>query len=111
MQNVVILKNYLLRDFATCVYLSEAHEPHIFLPLYTLHTCKQYTYSHRRKGGRGGGEVDQREGEKSNSSQSWVENTNMTKYISSPDKHLLQSPLTGQIFFMTTFCFGVYLVY
>ncbi len=30
----------------------------------------------------GGGELNQREGEKGNSSQSWLENTNMTDYIS-----------------------------
>jgi hypothetical protein len=30
-----------------------------------------------------GGELNQREGEKGNGSQSWVENTNTTDYISS----------------------------
>ncbi len=41
-----------------------------------------YLFTHRRVGGRGGGELNQREGEKGNSSQS-VENTNMTDCISS----------------------------
>jgi hypothetical protein len=48
-------------------------------PPYTLYTCIQYTYSHRE----GGGELNQREGERGNSSQSWVENINMTDCISS----------------------------
>ncbi len=50
-------------------------------PPYTLFTCIQYTYSHREDGE--GGESNQREGEKCNSSQSRVENTNMTYFISS----------------------------
>jgi hypothetical protein len=33
-------------------------------------TCIQYTYSHR-EGGRGGGRVDQREGEKSNTESTY----------------------------------------
>ncbi len=55
---------------------------------------------HTRKGG--GGELNKREGERGNSSQSWVENTNMTEwtqdcYLQSinSDKHLQQSPSTG----------------
>ncbi len=50
-------------------------------PLYTLYTCIQYTYSHREGGE--GGELNQRKGERGNSSQSWVENTNMTDSIAS----------------------------
>jgi hypothetical protein len=38
----------------------------------------QFTYSHRGEGG----ELNQREGERGNSSQGWVENTNMTDCIS-----------------------------
>jgi hypothetical protein len=64
------------------VYLSVAQNPISPSP-YTLYTCKQYTYSHRE---RGGGELNQREGERSNSSQSWVENTNMTK-VAKPIKN------------------------
>ncbi len=63
----------------------------------------QYTYSHRE--GRGGGELNQREGERGNRGehrlQSWVENANMTEctqengYLQSmkSDKHLPQNPL------------------
>jgi hypothetical protein len=62
--------------------------------------------------GRGkGGELNQREGERSNTgeyrSQSWVKNTNMTEckqeidYLLSKnyDKHLPHNPLTGQFFY------------
>ncbi len=52
-----------------------------------LHTVYGYTvyrvlctYSHRE--GREGGELSQREGERGNRSQSWVENTNMADYMS-----------------------------
>jgi hypothetical protein len=38
----------LERDFAACVYLSEAQNP---IPPYTLYTCIQYTYSDREGGG------------------------------------------------------------
>jgi hypothetical protein len=62
-----------------CLFVcgTEPHSP----PLHTVyvHTVYQFTQ------GRGeGGELNQREGERGNSSQSWVENTNMTDYISSP---------------------------
>ncbi len=42
------------------------------------------------------GELNQREGQRGNSSQSWVENTNMIDCM--PDSHLPQSPFTGQSF-------------
>jgi len=56
-----------------------------------------------------GGELNQREGERGNTgeyrSQSWVENTNITEYTQATaylqilsDKHLPQSPFTGQFF-------------
>jgi hypothetical protein len=53
-------------------------EPHTPPPIshFTLQTCIKYTYSHR-EGGRGW-EMNQREGERGNSSQSWIENTNIT---------------------------------
>jgi hypothetical protein len=54
-----------------------------YLP-YTLYTCihmTQYTYSVYTQGR--GGELHQREEERGNSSQSWVENTNMNDCISS----------------------------
>jgi hypothetical protein len=58
-------------DFAAGVYLSEAQNPmHPPYPLVLIHTGK-------------GGELNQREGERENSSQSWVENTNTTDCISS----------------------------
>jgi hypothetical protein len=47
-------------DFAAGVYLSEAQDP--IPPAYTLHMCKQYTYS-IGKGGTGGGGLNQRESE------------------------------------------------
>ncbi len=55
--------------------------PHLFYdpilhPPPPLTHFKQYTYSHRE-----GGRANQRE--EGNSSQSWVENTNMTDYLSS----------------------------
>ncbi len=72
----------LLRDFAAGVYLSVTQNP-IPPPLYTPSTCIEYTYSHR-EGERGGGRVEPgRIGERGNSSQSWVKNTNMTDCISS----------------------------
>jgi hypothetical protein len=61
------------------------------------------------------GELIQRGGAKGNSSQSWVENTNMTdctvQYLHSmnSDKYLPQSPFTGKLLEMTTFYFGVYI--
>ncbi len=55
--------------------------------------------------GRGGGGLNQREGERGNRSKSWVENTNMTdctqeidylQYTNlNSDKHLPQSPFPG----------------
>jgi hypothetical protein len=49
MENVVIQKIDLERDFAAGVYLSEAQNP-IHPPPYTLYRCIQYTYSHREGG-------------------------------------------------------------
>jgi hypothetical protein len=69
----------LYRDFAAGVYLSEAQNPMPSPHNYTLYTCMIYhTYSHEGGGGR---ELNQREGESGNSSQSWVENTNITDCI------------------------------
>jgi hypothetical protein len=62
----------LQRDLAAGVYLPEAPSPPVtpYPPLtYCTFTCIQYTCSHRE--GRGGGE-------RGNSSQSWVANSNMT---------------------------------
>ncbi len=75
------MHNNLYRDFAAGVYLSEAQISIPHNPPYTLYSCIQYTYSHR-EGGKGG-EFNQREGERDNSSQNWVENTNMIDCISS----------------------------
>ncbi len=106
MQNVVTLKIYLYRDFATSVYLSEAQNP-IPLPPYTLYTCIHSILIDTGKGGEGW-ELNQREGERGNReeyrSQSWVENTKITEwtqeinYLQSKnsDKHLPESPFTGQ---------------
>jgi hypothetical protein len=45
------------------------------------HCIRVYKYSYSLREG-GGGELNQREGERGNSSQSWVENTYMTDSIS-----------------------------
>jgi hypothetical protein len=66
-------------DFAAGVYLFAAQIPIPPPPPITLYTCIQCTYSHRERG-RG---LNQREGEKGNSSQSWLEYTSMTYCISS----------------------------
>jgi hypothetical protein len=55
----------LLRDFAADVYLSEAQNHIPPLP-YTLYTCIQYTYTHR-KGGAWGRVEPERRGERGNS--------------------------------------------
>jgi hypothetical protein len=90
----------LYMDFAgRCIYLSEAQKP--YTPShYTLYTCVytlQYTYSHM-EGGRG------------ESWTRWLEGQQFTKlgrkyqqdwlYLQSlnSDKHLTQSPFTGQLF-------------
>jgi hypothetical protein len=64
-------------DFAEGVYLSETQNP--IPPPYTLYTCIPNTCSHRE----GGGELNQREGEMGNCTQSWVEKPSMTDCISS----------------------------
>jgi hypothetical protein len=74
-------KIYLLRDFAEGVCLSEAQNPIPPLP-YTLHTCIQYSILIHTGKGEGGGGLNQREVERGNSSQSWVENINLTDCIS-----------------------------
>jgi hypothetical protein len=83
----------LYRHFAAGAYLSEAQNPKPPLPL--KHCIRVYSILiHRGKGGelnqregKGWGRftknVKLREGERGNSSQSWVENTNMTDCISS----------------------------
>ncbi len=48
-------------------------------PLHTVYVYIEYLFTQ----GRGAGEFNRREGERGNSSQSWVENTNMTDCISS----------------------------
>ncbi len=63
----------------------------------------QYTYLHWE----GGGELNQREGERGNSPESWVENTNWL-YLQSvnSDKHMPQSPFIDN--FLKWRHFGVY---
>ncbi len=68
------------------------------------HTVYLYCTFDTGKRGRGEGELNQKEGQRGNSSQSWVENTNMTA-VSPVYKHLPQGPFTGQFFWMTTFVF------
>ena len=66
----------LYRDFAAGVYVCVAWNP---IPLPPLHMVYVYTVYLFTQGmvGDGGGEGE-REGERGNSSQSWVKNTNMT---------------------------------
>ncbi len=60
-------------------YLSEAPSPPHTNP--PTHCIRVYSILiHTGKGGRGGGEMNQREGYRGNISQSWVETTNMTDY-------------------------------
>jgi hypothetical protein len=66
------------RDFAAVVYLSEAQDP--IPPLHTVYMYAVYLFT---QGTGEGGELNQREGERGNGSQSWVENTNMIDCISS----------------------------
>jgi hypothetical protein len=72
----------------------EAQNPIPPSPLHTIYVFTVYNI-HTGKGG----ELNQREGWRGNSSQSWVENTNMTVYISilqsiTSDKHLQQRCIT-----------------
>jgi hypothetical protein len=62
----------LERDFAAGVYLSEAQNPITPHP-HTVHIRVYCTLIHTGKRGRGG-ELNHREVERGNSSQSWVEN-------------------------------------
>ncbi len=68
----------LKEGFAAGIYLSEVQNPP---PPFTLYTCMQYMYLFTQ--GWGGGELNQREGERGNRggyiSQSLVKNTNMTE--------------------------------
>jgi hypothetical protein len=64
-----------VKDFAAGVYLPVLYST----PLHTVHVHCSCSYSYRKGGGGGGGGVtNQREEERGNRSQSWVENTNMT---------------------------------
>ncbi len=82
------------------------HPPIFLFLFYFIHTG--------RWGGGGRVEPERR----GNSSQSWVENTNITDdltespvYSINSDKHLPQSPFTRQLFNMTPqFCFDIYIV-
>jgi len=50
-------------------------------PSYTLYMCIGTVYLFIQEGEGAGGELNQREGVRGNSSQSWVENTNMTSRL------------------------------
>jgi hypothetical protein len=81
LENVSSTITDLKRDFAACVYLSEAQNP-IPPPSPPPPTNCIRVYSkliHTEKGGGGRVEPERR----GNSSHSWVENTNMTGCISS----------------------------
>jgi hypothetical protein len=79
-------KIYLYRDFAAVLYLSEAHSPsHEPIPLPLTH-CTVYVYKvylFTNSGRRVGGKINQREYLRGNISQSWLENTHRTDFISS----------------------------
>jgi hypothetical protein len=86
------------RDFAAGVYLClKSRAP--YLPPTCIHyTVYLFTQGRERWGG---GRVEPQR--RFNSSQSWVENTNMTDCIYTlqsinSEKHLKQSPFTGQFF-------------
>ncbi len=68
-------------DFAAGVYLSEGRN-HVPLPPppYTAYVYTLYLFTEER--GENVGEWNQREDWRGNSSQSWVENTNMTDCLS-----------------------------
>jgi hypothetical protein len=101
------LKVYLYRDFAAGVYLSEAQNT-IHLPPYSLYTCIQYTYL-QREGGRGKVKPEGRwEGQQFTKLDRKYQHDWMYLQSTNSDKHLPQSPFTGQIFVMTTFRFGVW---
>jgi hypothetical protein len=61
-----------------CLRLLEPLPP----PPYTLYAGIQYEYTYSHREGEWG-EFNLREGYRGNSSQSWVENTNMPDFISS----------------------------
>ncbi len=65
----------MLRDYAAGFYLSEAQNPK---PPNTLYTCIHCILI---RTGKGGGDLKRRGDYRGNSSQSWVENTNMTDCI------------------------------
>ncbi len=67
-------------DFAAGVYRSEAQNP---IPPPLTHCIVYTVYLFAREGGQGRRELNQREGERGKSSQSWVENTSISDYISS----------------------------
>jgi hypothetical protein len=76
------LKKLTCKGTLRQVFISLRPRTHIPPP---LHTQKRQA----------GGELNQREGERGNSSQSWVENTNMTQ-VKNSYKRLPQSPFKGQ---------------
>jgi len=91
-------KNWTLRQ----VFIFWGPERHT-LPPYTLYSiqCIRVYNILIHTGKEGVGRVfNQREGLRCNSSQSWVENSNMTECIQSinSDKHLPEYPFTGQFF-------------
>jgi hypothetical protein len=83
---------HLHRNFVAGVYLSEAQNPILPPPPYTLYSIRLYSMLIRTgKGGWPGwvGEFNHREGGRGNSSQSCVENTNMTDCISTAPVYTL----------------------
>jgi hypothetical protein len=69
-----------LRQAFICLRPRTPYHPHLthYIRVYTIQYNNIIIHT-----GKGGGELNQREGEKGNSSQSWVKNINMTEFISS----------------------------
>ncbi len=86
-------KNWSVKELCGRCLSVWGQEPHTPPPPYTLYVYRIHIHS----GKGGGGELNQREGWRGNSSKSWVTNSNMTDctvYLQSinHDKHLPQSP-------------------
>jgi hypothetical protein len=112
MQKVVIWKKTCegtLRQVFIYLRPRTPHPP----PLHTVYGVYSILI-HTGKGGVGW-EFNQREGQRGNSSQSWVENSNLTDCISNLhcinfDKHLPQKSLNRSSFLDENIWFGVYIV-
>ncbi len=101
---------YLLRDFVAGVHLSETHaEPGTLPPTHTVHVYTVYLFT--QEWGRERVEPERRlEGQQFTKLGRKYQHDWLHLQSLNSDKHLPQSPFTGQVLFMTTFCFGVYCI-